>query len=298
MNELGLSYVMTTFNKLSYLKLTLPLLISAREIDEEIVVVDGGSTDGTPEYLQQLFQENKIQQFISEKDNGEAHGTNKGMLMAKGALIKIITDDDVFDYKLIQRCRAFMEEHPAVDILGYDGLGCLVSKTPEFTRTNFIDGFRLWQSERTPFLFSGLSFLIRRSSLSYLGLLSTGFTIVDMEYSIRVSSLKTNIAFYTGTGFVNIVNPDSNSQKFYSAIRSEQKLLSKIYPAIKNNFKLKSPILSLKEKLSRFKPGRKAKRSRDELFTQYRSVLEMSAKKLSERSNGTYQFLTSDAGNK
>ena len=40
-----LSYVLTTFNKLDYLKITLPLLIEARKPDEEIVVVDGGSTD-------------------------------------------------------------------------------------------------------------------------------------------------------------------------------------------------------------------------------------------------------------
>jgi hypothetical protein len=95
--------------------------------------------------------------------------------------------------------------------------------------------------------------MIRRSSISYLGLFSTQFKIIDMEYSIRVSSLLANICFCTGYGFINVVNPDSNSRKFYDVIRAEQKMLSKIYPSIDDNFKLNDIFLRLKDKLKSFK---------------------------------------------
>ena len=121
MIEPKLSYILTTYNKLDYLKITLPYLLAACYPDEEIVIVDGGSSDGTVEYLQALLDQKKIHYFISEKDFGEAHGTNKAFLAAKGQLLKIITDDDVFDFEALQRCKKFMLEHPSVDILGFDG---------------------------------------------------------------------------------------------------------------------------------------------------------------------------------
>src|SRR5438552_17918629 len=98
MDKISLSYLLTTYNKLSYLKEVLKTLMDNRKDDEEIIVTDGGSTDGTREYLQKIYQDGKIDQYISEKDFGEAHGFNKGIMKARGELVKIITDDDVFDF--------------------------------------------------------------------------------------------------------------------------------------------------------------------------------------------------------
>ncbi|WP_133273804.1 glycosyltransferase family 2 protein [Hymenobacter radiodurans] len=103
-----LSYILTTYNKLPYLKQVLERLIAARQEDEEIVVADGGSKDGTAEYLQSLYAAGQIQQFISERDKGEAHGFNKCMLMAQGEIIKLITDDDAFYYPAIREAANFM----------------------------------------------------------------------------------------------------------------------------------------------------------------------------------------------
>ena len=55
MKEYRISYVLTTYNKLPYLKQVLGRLVETRRDDEEIVVCDGGSKDGTPAYLQELY---------------------------------------------------------------------------------------------------------------------------------------------------------------------------------------------------------------------------------------------------
>ena len=80
MSKFSLSYVMTTFNKFEYLKIAVTELINECLSDEEIVIVDGGSTDGSIEYLSILKDQGKIHQFISAKDYGEAHGINKAMM--------------------------------------------------------------------------------------------------------------------------------------------------------------------------------------------------------------------------
>lgn len=229
-----LSYIMTTFNKLSYLKVTLPYLINTCKEDEEIVIVDGGSNDGTKEYLEELYIQKKIHQFISEKDCGESHGTNKAILLAKGELLKTVTDDDVFDFNVINFCKSHLLKNTDIDICGTDGLGISTMNRNDIFITNYADGYMDWKKNKNPFLFCGLSYMIRKSSISKLGLLSTQFKIIDFEYSSRVSSLKSNIAFCNAYSFVNIVGIDSNSVKFNDSIRNEKRILKKLYPTISN----------------------------------------------------------------
>lgn len=230
-NKISLSYVLTTFNKINYIKATLPYLIANKKRDEEIIVVDGGSNDGTAEYLENLLQLKNIDQFITEKDYGEAHGTNKGFLMSKGELIKIITDDDIYHFPGITKCKEFMLANPEIDILASDGSSLnITGKHPEYKNSNFIKGFYEWKKNKKPFLFCGLSILVRKKSLSYLGLFNPRFKIVDMEYSIRITNLKIKIAFFEGLMFLNVVNPQSNSYRFYKTLEKERFALQNYFP--------------------------------------------------------------------
>ncbi len=238
---------MTTFNKLPYLKVTLPYLIAACKADEEIVIVDGGSTDGTKEYLEALFQEKKIHQFISEKDFGEAHGTNKGFLLAKGEVLKIITDDDIFDYIIIAECKKIMFADKAIDVIGTDGISCnLLQKEINFDITNYTELIKNWKLNNGNCWFCGLSLMIRKTSLAYLGLFHTNFTMVDFEYISRISVLKPNLKFCSSYSYANIVSESSNSIKKIEKLNSEKKRLNQFY-FNKNSFDMSS----LKHKLVR-----------------------------------------------
>ncbi len=291
MKQITLSYILTTYNKFTYLSVTLPILIQNKKEDEEIIVVDGGSTDGTCDYLQKLFEEKKIDRFITEKDYGEAHGTNKAILLSTGNLIKIITDDDVFHYPTINTCKNFMLSNTHIDMLGFDGFGFNTNhQSTEFETARYIEGFKKWQKTKQPFLMCGLSYLFRKSSLAYMGLLNTNFIIVDIEYSIRISSMKTKIAFYTGMGYVNLVNPQSNSHRFYETINREKKMLTKMYKGYNEPYTLKRTVLKIKDKLATIKPIKKTKTI--SLFD-YTKIVDLSLKKLEEyNANKKFEFLT------
>lgn len=254
-NEIKLSFVLTTYNKLNYLRATLPLLISACKKDEEIIIADGGSTDGTTEYLSELLKEKKIHGFLSEKDNGEAHGTNKAILLSKGELVKIITDDDVFSFRIINECKQFMLKNKEVDIMGFDGYGCSSSKKLSFHKSKYIEGYQLWLENKKPFIFCGLSFMIRKMSLSYMGLFNTKFKMLDLEYSLRISSSKTTIAYHTGLGFVAIANPDSNSVKFNTLIEKERQKIHQMYLPELDRISLKYTKATTIHFLSKIKNG-------------------------------------------
>lgn len=210
-NDLKLSYIITTRNKLLSLREVLSRLVKERRPDEEIIVVDGASEDGTVDYLGSLYGAGQIQQFISEPDVGEAHGYNKGLLMARGELIKVITDDDAFYWPGIQRCKKFMLDHPEIDFLGTNGGGTSLSKTSNLSAEYIYDEkYKKWKSLSIPIEFCGLGIMIRRNSIPLIGLFNTNIVRVDYEFSLRATSGSANLAWYTGLVWVRISNPRSN----------------------------------------------------------------------------------------
>jgi glycosyltransferase involved in cell wall biosynthesis len=228
--KVDLSYVLTTFNKLKYLQITLPRLVDACAENEEIVIYDGGSSDGSLEYLQDLFSRGLIHQFKSEKDYGEANGYNKAMIAARGELIKIISDDDVYDYNAIRKCKEFMLEKKEIHLVAADGFGVnnLLQRN-QFSRKNAINDFFIWKKTRKPFIFCGLSIMLRKDALPLLGFWSTNYLIIDFEYTLRVSAGKAKIGWYTGMVYVNIVNDRSNSGNNWRRIEIEKEKLEQQY---------------------------------------------------------------------
>ena len=211
MFDYRVSYLVTTYNKLPYLQQVLGRLVAARQADEEIVVADGGSTDGTPEYLRGLFEAGQIQQFVSERDKGESHGFNKCMFMARGEVLKIITDDDAFDYPAIRAGAAFMREHADVDVMmGYTGLLALEDLHSLSLYDDVAANFRRWFDHQEPVWMIGLPMLVRRSSLAVTGLFNTGVVQVDTEFTYRITSLNLNLAWSSQVLSVRIENPQSN----------------------------------------------------------------------------------------
>lgn len=211
MPDYALSYVLTTYNKLPYLRQVVERLVAARQHDEEIVVADGGSKDGTPEYLQGLLEAGLIQQFVSERDKGEAHGFNKAMLRARGTLLKLVTDDDAFGYPAIQEAKQFMLAHPEVDVLtGNTGLIHLEHLDTATLYDDVADNFRRWLDSQEVVWMIGLPLMIRRESLALTGLFHTGVVQVDTEFTYRITSLNVNLAWSTAMLSVRLENPQSN----------------------------------------------------------------------------------------
>ncbi|MBU6321339.1 MAG: glycosyltransferase [Patescibacteria group bacterium] len=228
----NLSYILVTRNKLPYLKTALADVIAHREPDEEIVVIDGGSTDGSAEYLKECLERGEIDQLLSEPDRCIGHGTNKGMLLAKGKLLKTLTDDDIVYYDHIQKCKAFMLEHPEIDVIGMNGI---TDDEQEYHRE---EDFLLWKTTPYhPFMFFELGAIFRKSSIPLFGLFDTSFVFCDAEYTIRITAGKSRLAWYTGIAWKHVSNPDSTNIKQQEVWRRESARLRQMYPGLYSAWK-------------------------------------------------------------
>ncbi|HEY6881883.1 MAG TPA: glycosyltransferase family 2 protein [Polyangiales bacterium] len=59
----------------------------------EHIVVDGGSTDGTVDFLEEMQRAGKLR-YVSERDDGMYDAINKGMRMASGEVVAYLNTDD------------------------------------------------------------------------------------------------------------------------------------------------------------------------------------------------------------
>ncbi len=70
-------------------------LAQADDIAFEWIVVDGGSNDGTREYLENLNGIYNLR-FVSEPDNGIYDAMNKGIAMAQGKFALFLNSGNIF----------------------------------------------------------------------------------------------------------------------------------------------------------------------------------------------------------
>jgi len=87
------SFILTTYNSGGYFKNTIESILEQDYPDIEIVVKDGGSTDGTLCLLEE-YQEKLAEKLIwrSEKDTGIYDAMNQGYRLATGDIIVFFND--------------------------------------------------------------------------------------------------------------------------------------------------------------------------------------------------------------
>ena len=105
MNEVSpfLSIITVVYNNIAGLKYTYESIKSQTSTDFEWVIIDGGSTDGTNQWIAQEVSLSNVR-HISEKDNGLYDAMNKGLKLATGTYVWFVNSGDaIFSKDTIQR---------------------------------------------------------------------------------------------------------------------------------------------------------------------------------------------------
>lgn len=88
----SLSIITINLNNASGLRKTIESVVSQTSTDFEYIIIDGGSTDGSIDIIEEF--ENKISYWISESDSGIYHAMNKGIQAAKGDYCQFLNSGD------------------------------------------------------------------------------------------------------------------------------------------------------------------------------------------------------------
>ncbi|MDP1842854.1 MAG: glycosyltransferase family 2 protein [Sediminibacterium sp.] len=104
-----ISIITVVFNNFSQIKKTIDSVINQTYNNIEYIVIDGGSTDGSKELIEQY--DSHIDCFISEKDNGIYHAMNKGWMNATGEYCLFLNSGDyLYNHDVIAEVVIKMEK--------------------------------------------------------------------------------------------------------------------------------------------------------------------------------------------
>lgn len=95
-SEVKISVIVTVHNAEKYLRECLDSVCNQTFSQIEILCIDGGSTDLSPQILKEYQQKDNRIQIIHDPNTSYGHKINVGMRLAKGVYIAVLESDDMY----------------------------------------------------------------------------------------------------------------------------------------------------------------------------------------------------------
>jgi glycosyltransferase involved in cell wall biosynthesis len=116
---LTISVIIPTYNRAALVREALDSLLAQTRVPDEIIVIDDGSTDDTPDVLARYGDPVRV---IRQNNRGRSAARNRGLDAAQGDLIAFLDSDDRLPPDSIARRVAAFEQQPAVNAVYGDTL--------------------------------------------------------------------------------------------------------------------------------------------------------------------------------
>lgn len=190
------SFIMPVYNRANVIERALDGIIKERAENYpnlEIVVIDGGSKDGTVEILKRYGE--KINYWVSEKDSGAAEAFNKGVRAAQGKIIRYVASDDGIVNGFTRLMVEHMVQNPDVAVagalansfnVGLNGDLHIDHTKPQYSAgiLDFAQAVRWTNGARFSLI---ESWFIRRGTFEKVGYLDLRYRICpDWDFAMRV----------------------------------------------------------------------------------------------------------------
>ena len=121
-----ISIVIPSFNKVRFIEETLQSIFKQEYSDLEVIIQDGGSTDGTVNVIKRFAKKDSGIKWESEKDNGQLEAINKGLKKAIGEVVTYINADDVYKKGALLTVGKYFSKNP--DTLWLAGRGDVIDE--------------------------------------------------------------------------------------------------------------------------------------------------------------------------
>ena len=108
-----ISIITVVLNNDSHIQKTLDSIFNQKYSNYELIIIDGGSTDGTLKIIKK--NKKKIDKWISEKDKGIYDAFNKGMDLAEGDYIGFVNSDDILLPNALKILAKYIAKYPESD---------------------------------------------------------------------------------------------------------------------------------------------------------------------------------------
>jgi len=237
--------VVVTHNSLPWVE---PCLESVRGV--ETVVVDNGSSDGTPDVVRELFPD---VQLVEQENRGLAAGWNTGLERTTGRYVLILNADAWLVGDALAQLVAFADAHPEAAVVGprltnpdgslqrsvrgfptvwrlateYLFLRKLAPRS-QLLNAFYAGGFEHDEVREADFLM-GACLLVRREAIAEVGTLDESFFLFSEEtdWCYRFVGAGWKVLFFPGAECVHVGGASHGGRLFRENVRGHLRFLAK-----------------------------------------------------------------------
>lgn len=143
-----ISVLMSVYNSAAYLREAVDSILQQTYPDFEFVIVDDGSTDETAALLD-TYTDSRIVRLRNPQNIGLTRSLNRGLEVLRGDYVARMDADDISAPDRFERQLAYLENHPAVGLVGCNMASIdadgnpLYNGRPEFS-SGAADGYLRW----------------------------------------------------------------------------------------------------------------------------------------------------------
>ncbi|WP_234787892.1 MULTISPECIES: glycosyltransferase [Mycolicibacter] len=180
------SILVPSFNTAPFAETAFRSALDQMGPDDELLIQDAGSTDGTQEIIAELARADPRVKPVIEPDRGQSDALNRALARAKPSWTIWLNSDDVLLPDALDGLRKAVVEHPDADL--FYGGSCMIRE--DGTSVDFFPG-RKMEFEKLlllgPTAFSG-SIVMRDSTLRELGGIDESLHCsMDFELQVRIA---------------------------------------------------------------------------------------------------------------
>ena len=239
------SVVVVTYNALPWIEQSIESVQ-----DEEVVVVDNGSTDGTLDVVRELFPQARL---IERENLGLASGWNAGMAVVTGRYFLLLNADAWLTDGSLARLVEFADAHPEAAVVGprllntdgtlqrsVRGFPTLWRLATEYfflrklaPRSRFLNAFYAGgfehDEERAVEVVMGACLLVRREAVEQVGPRDESFFLFSEEtdWCYRFEEAGWKVLFFPGAECVHVGGASHGGRMFRENVRGHLRFLAK-----------------------------------------------------------------------
>lgn len=228
-----ISIVIPSYNKVKYIEKTLQSIVTQKNANFEVIIQDGGSTDGTLDIIKKYAKKYpSLISFESKKDGGQLDAINKGLKKAKGDIVTFINADDVYESGAFESVSGHYVEN--YDGLWFVGKGIVINENDREIATYATYYKNLFLISNKYNLLLILNYMIQPSvfltkkAIKKYGLFTgTGFSVMEYDMWLKLGKNQMPVVINKVLSRFRLEKDTKTSTNSNILITEDQKIVKK-----------------------------------------------------------------------